>query len=181
MTTVPERPTDRRPAPPARHPRRAGYAVAVAVNLVILYMINVRPGWEAVPFLNADTATLLAVVNLSLVVGVAVNVLYLGYEASWFVALGGLVTTGVGLVVLARIWQVFPFTFRCGQRLAARPAGGAAVRRRCEHRRPDRAGRAAGGRPGGGGTDPRRIAGRAEALTSPVSSARTPPPSGPAR
>ena len=108
MTTVPKRPTDRRPAPPAR---RAGYAVAVAVNLVILYLINVRPGWEAVPFLTADTATLLAVVNLSVVVGVAVNLLYLVYDARWFVALGGLATTGVGLLALARIWQVFPVTF----------------------------------------------------------------------
>jgi len=108
MITVSGRSSDRRPAPPAR---RAGYAVAVTVNLVILYLINVRPGWEAVPFLTADTATLLALVNLSLTVGVAVNLLYLAYDARWFVALGALATTGVGLVVLARIWQVFPFAF----------------------------------------------------------------------
>jgi len=108
MTTMSERPVDRRPAPAAR---RTGYAIAAGINLVLLYLVNVRPGWEAVPFLNDDTATVLALVNLSLIVGVAVNVLYLGYDARWFVALGGLATTGVGLVVLARLWQVFPFAF----------------------------------------------------------------------
>ena len=109
MTTMSERPIDkRRPAPAAR---RAGYAIAAGINLLLLYLVNVRPGWDAVPFLNDDTATVLPLVNLSLIVAVAVNVLYLAYDARWFVALGGLATTGVGLVVLARLWQVFPFTF----------------------------------------------------------------------
>ena len=44
----------------------------------------------------------------------AVNLLYVAYDARWFVALGGLVTTGVGLVVLTRIWRVFPFAFGPG-------------------------------------------------------------------
>jgi hypothetical protein len=108
VTAVERRPTHRRPPPASR---RVGYVIAVAVNLLMLYLINVRPGWDAVPFLTDETVQVLYLVNLSLLVGVAVNVLYLGYDRRWFVALGALATTGVGLVVLARMWQVFPFAF----------------------------------------------------------------------
>jgi hypothetical protein len=111
MTAVERRRTDSR-SPKAG--RRVGYAIAIAVNLLMLYLINVRPGWAAVPFLTDDTVEVLYLVNLSLIVSASVNVLYLGYDARWFVALGGLATTGVGLVVLARIWRVFPFAFSPG-------------------------------------------------------------------
>jgi hypothetical protein len=108
MTAVEGRPIRRRPLPASR---RVGYVIAIAVNLLMLYLVNVRPGWDAVPFLTDETVEVLYLVNLSLVVGVAVNVLYLGYDGRWFVALGGLATTGVGVVVLVRMWQVFPFAF----------------------------------------------------------------------
>jgi len=111
MTVVDRRRIDSR-SPKAG--RRVGYAIAVAVNLLMLYLINVRPGWAAVPFLTDDTVEVLYLVNLSLIVSASVNVLYLGYDTRWFVALGGLATTGVGVVVLARIWQVFPFAFSPG-------------------------------------------------------------------
>jgi hypothetical protein len=115
MTAVDTRPVHRRPS---RASRGVGYAVAVAVNLLMLYLINIWPGWHAVPFLTDDFVQVLYLVNLSLVVSAAVNVLYLGYDARWFVALGGLATTGVGLVVLTRIWQVFPFDFSSGSNWA---------------------------------------------------------------
>jgi hypothetical protein len=108
MTAVERRPTRSRTSPASR---RVGYAIAVAVNTLILYLINIWPGWDAFSFLTDDFVRVLYLVNVSLVVSAAVNVLYLVYDARWFVALGGLVTTGVGLVVLTRIWQVFPFAF----------------------------------------------------------------------
>ena len=117
MTAVERRPARTRPSPASR---RVGYAVAVAVNLLMLYLINVQPGWDAVPFLTEDFVRLLYLVNVSLVVGAAVNVLYLGYDARWFVALGGLATTGVGFVVLARIWRVFPFVFSSNWEMVVR-------------------------------------------------------------
>ncbi|HET6530863.1 MAG TPA: hypothetical protein VFH03_09665 [Actinoplanes sp.] len=83
----------------------------MAVNLLMLYLINVRPGWDAVPFFTDETVEVLPLINLSLVVSVSVNLLYLGYDRRWFVGLGGLATTGVGLVALIRMWQVFPFDF----------------------------------------------------------------------
>jgi hypothetical protein len=100
---------------PVRRPsvavRRFGYLIAAAVNAALLYVVNVWPGWQALPFLTEDTGQVLVLVNLSLVVGVVANVVYLTYDAPWWKSLGDLVTTGVGMAVLVRVWQVFPFDF----------------------------------------------------------------------
>ena len=63
------------------------------------------------PVLTADTARVLGLVNLSLAVGIAANVLYVMYDARWSRSFGDLVTIGLGLAVLVRVWQVFPFDF----------------------------------------------------------------------
>jgi hypothetical protein len=91
--------------------RRFGYIVAVAVTAAMLYIINVWPGWQEVPFFTHDTNQVLWFVNISLLVGIAVNLVYVAYDHPWLKSLGDLVTTAVGLVVLVRIWQVFPFDF----------------------------------------------------------------------
>jgi hypothetical protein len=94
--------------------RRVGYAIAAAVNAVLLYLINVRPGWEVVPFLTGDMGAVLPLLNASLVVGIVANGTFLAYDAPWWKALGDLTTTCVGLVVLVRLWTVFPFAFTGG-------------------------------------------------------------------
>ena len=100
--------TQRRPAVGAR---RAGYIVAVLVNAALLCAVNVWPGWEAVPFLASSTRLVIGLVNLSIVVNLGANVVYLLRDPPWLKALGDMLTTAVGLVVLVRIWQVFPFDF----------------------------------------------------------------------
>jgi hypothetical protein len=44
---------------PTRRPsvatRRVGYVVAAVGEATLLYLVNVWPGWQAVPFLTADT------------------------------------------------------------------------------------------------------------------------------
>jgi len=113
-TTVEHRPdaaarrSVRRPGPVAR---RAGYLIAACVNGVIWYLVNAHPTWHAVPFLTADFRTVLPLFNLSVVLAVAVNLAYLAYDARWFVAAGGVLTTMVGLAVLVRLTRVFPFDF----------------------------------------------------------------------
>ena len=91
--------------------RHLGYAVAIAVNLVVLALVNVSPGWEAVGFLTPRMAEVLWLVNASLLVGVVANSAYSVYDATWLRALGDVATTGIGLAVMVRIWQVFPFDF----------------------------------------------------------------------
>jgi hypothetical protein len=98
----------RRPSPGTR---RAGYVVAAVVNAAMLYVINVWPGWQAVPFLTGETRQVLGLVNLSVVVGLVANLVYLANDAPWLKSLGDLVTTAVGLVVIVQVWLVFPFSF----------------------------------------------------------------------
>ncbi len=91
--------------------RRVGYAIAAAVNVVLLYLVNVRPGWEVLPFLTEDTTAVLGVVNLSLAAGVVVNALWVVADPPWFHALGQLTLSGITLVAAVQILTVFPFDF----------------------------------------------------------------------
>lgn len=100
---------------PARRPRpvvrRVGYLAVMVVNAALLFVLNGQPGWQALPFLTSATTQVLGLVNLSLAVGLAVNLVYLAYDPPWLKSLGDLLTAGIGLVVGIRLWQVFPFAF----------------------------------------------------------------------
>jgi hypothetical protein len=91
--------------------RRFGWAVAAGVNVLMLYLLNVSPGWEALPFLTGETPKVLVLVSLSMAAGVVVNSARVLYDPRWFVALGDIVSTSIGVAALVRIWQVFPFDF----------------------------------------------------------------------
>lgn len=104
MTTT----TTRRPSSATR---RLGYGFGIVAGIVGLVLVNVWPGWESVPFLTSDTTEVLWLVNTSLVAGIVANLAYLMHDARWLVALGGVVTTGIGLAALIRIIQVFPVDF----------------------------------------------------------------------
>lgn len=96
---------------PGAGARRFGYVVSLLVNAAMLIAINSWPGWEALPFLTDDTPAVLGIVNASLIVSMAANLLYVAYDPRWFKALGDVVTTAVGLAAVIRLWQVFPFSF----------------------------------------------------------------------
>ena len=106
---------------------RAGHAVAVVVNLVLLYVINVWPGWDAVPLLTPDTTQVLGLVNASLWVSAIAETTYVITTSAWWRALGDAVTTGVGLAATIRVWQVFPFDLSSGWEVAARVFLGIAI------------------------------------------------------
>lgn len=91
--------------------RRTGYLIAAIVNAVLAYLVNVWPGWDALPFLTSETSEVLGWVNASLVAGIVANLVYIGRDTNRVRAAGDLVTTGIGLVAMVRIWQVFPFDF----------------------------------------------------------------------
>lgn len=98
---------------PTHHARtnvgRAGHVVGVLVNLAILYLLNIRPGWEAVPFLTEQTTLVLGLVSLSLWVSAAAEASYVVTPSRGWRALGDIATTSVGLAATVRVWQVFPF------------------------------------------------------------------------
>lgn len=89
--------------------RRVGYALALAANVLLLYVINITPGWESWSFLTTDFADLLRLVNASLVAGAVLSlVTFLSDTAFWRGIRDGVNATFT-LVVLARLFVVFPF------------------------------------------------------------------------
>ena len=99
--------------PQRRHTssRQSGYLATALINGALIYLLLVEPGWESVPFLTAETPEVLGLVTLTMATTVAFNLLYLAADPAWLTALGGFVTTAIGLASLVRIWQVFPFDF----------------------------------------------------------------------
>jgi hypothetical protein len=85
--------------------------VGAVIGGILLYLINATPGWQAVPFLTADTSQVLGLVNASLIAGLVANVTFVVYDASWWKSFGELVSTSISLASLVRILQVFPFDF----------------------------------------------------------------------
>ena len=95
----------------SRASRRVGYAFGAGIDLVLLYLVNVSPGWDAVPFLTNEMPQVLGWVNASLLAGVVANLVYLVWDAPPVRALGDTIVGVVGLVAAIRVWQVFPFSF----------------------------------------------------------------------
>ena len=96
---------------PSTASRRAGYVIAVAINAVLLWLIHAWPGWDAVPFLTADFDTVLWLVDVSILVTIALNLIYMVRDPRWLTAAGAVVTTAIGLAAAVRMLQVFPFDF----------------------------------------------------------------------
>jgi hypothetical protein len=96
---------------PSTASRRAGYVIAAAINAALLWLIHVWPGWDAVPFLTGDFEGVLWLIDVSLVVTIALNLIYLVRDPRWLTAAGAILTTVIGLVAAVRMLQVFPFDF----------------------------------------------------------------------
>jgi hypothetical protein len=94
---------------PSLAARRAGYLVSVAALGVLLWLIHVNPGWSAAAFLTDDAEQVVSLVTLSLVVSIVVNLIWAVHDPVWLRALGDLVTGAIGIVVCARLLDVFPF------------------------------------------------------------------------
>ncbi|QNN51976.1 hypothetical protein [Nocardioides mesophilus] len=91
--------------------RRVGYGVGALVNAVLLVLVNLWPGWDAVPFLTADTERVVGFVNASILAGLLTNLVYLLRDPAWLKSFGTMLTTGVGLAAIVAMWRVFPFDF----------------------------------------------------------------------
>lgn len=105
--------TDHEPkARAGRATRVFGYLVAVGVNLLLLYLVNISPGWEVVPFLDDDGVPLvLGLFNLSLLANAAANLAYVVYDARWFKAALNVGLSMISVWLGIRVLEVFPVDF----------------------------------------------------------------------
>jgi hypothetical protein len=95
----------------SRASRRAGYLVSIAINGVLLYLLNVHPGWQSMSFLTPSTAQVIGLVDLTLWAGIVANGVYVIADPVPLRVVGDLVTLTIGLVTTVRVWDVFPFAF----------------------------------------------------------------------
>ena len=107
--------THPKPAPtkPGSSPatRRFGYVVAILVNVALLIAANNLLAWDIFPFLTDDFDRVLPIITVSLAAGIAVNLIYLAYDAGWFKALTQIGLLVISLAATIRLYQVFPFDF----------------------------------------------------------------------
>ncbi|TQJ33513.1 hypothetical protein [Arthrobacter sp. SLBN-122] len=94
--------------------RPSGNFGSAIVNALLLYGINIWPGWQVLPFLTADMARVLDLINASLIAGIIVNLVCVVIRARALLALGNIVVMGFGVAALLRLWEVFPFDFGDG-------------------------------------------------------------------
>ena len=103
-------------SPPAkkrasRSTRRFGYLVAVAVNLVLLYVVNNLLAWDVLPWLTDDFEQVLPILNLSLLATMVINVVYVWFDPRWFKSLTQIGLSVISLIAAVRLFRVFPFDF----------------------------------------------------------------------
>ena len=91
--------------------RRSGYVVAIAVNVLMLYVVNNLLAWDILPFLTDDFGRVLWLIDISLLATIMVNLVYVAYDQAWFRSLGQIGLNLISLAVAIRMYQVFPFDF----------------------------------------------------------------------
>jgi hypothetical protein len=89
--------------------RTMGFLVAAVVGGVLLWLLNVEPGWRAVPVVIDSGARVMPYVNAPVALGCALNVAYAAWYRWWLRCLGEILSAVVAVVVVLRIWDVFPF------------------------------------------------------------------------
>ncbi|MEV8438734.1 hypothetical protein AB0425_15270 [Actinosynnema sp. NPDC051121] len=90
---------------------RVGYLVGAVVDVVLLVLVIVSPGWRAVPFLTDDAVDVVVWVNVGLALGVGVNALCALFPRRRLVLLGDVLTTTAALAALTSLSEVWPFRF----------------------------------------------------------------------
>lgn len=90
---------------------RLGYSLAIAINTILLVVVNNLLEWGFLPFLISDFEQVLPLINLSLGFGILLNLIYLSFDPAWFKSLSQMVSGLISLAVAIQMFVVFPFDF----------------------------------------------------------------------
>ena len=90
---------------------RSGNVGSAVINALLLWGINIWPGWQILPFLTPDMTRALDLINASLIASLIVNLVCAVIHSRALLALGNIVVMGIGVAALLRLWEVFPFDF----------------------------------------------------------------------
>lgn len=90
---------------------RASYLVGLAIYGGLLVLVNVRPSWEALPFLTSGAAPIIELLNLALILSLVAQAVYVVDDTARLRAAAAYVLSLLYFVVLAEAWRIFPFDF----------------------------------------------------------------------
>lgn len=95
----------------ARSGRRAGYAIAVLINLAGLIVVQNILEWDLLPWLTGDFATVVPWISVSLIFSIAANLVYEFNDTKVVKSVIQIGVNLVSIVVTAQLLRVFPFDF----------------------------------------------------------------------
>lgn len=90
-----------------RRSKKPDYIIAVAINLILLYVANNLLRWE-VPYLTRSFNVPLLILNISIIATIIVNLAFLAYDPAWFVSLARAFLNLISAVFLYTFLVVFP-------------------------------------------------------------------------
>jgi hypothetical protein len=93
-----------------REPSRASFTVAIIFNLIFIYIVNQIPYWD-ISFITSAWSEVLWILNLSLVVTIIGNLLFLFYHPQWFRSLSQIIISVFAFWAIRALYTVFPFSF----------------------------------------------------------------------
>lgn len=99
------------PRPLADLGRRFGYAVAIAINAVLYFVVSHIVEWEWPGFITSDFDRVDEIVLLSLGAAIVANLVYVWNDTMPLKAFMEATLNSISLVATIRLWQVFPFDF----------------------------------------------------------------------
>jgi hypothetical protein len=91
--------------------RRFGYAIAIAINVAMLIVVQNILDWGWLSFLTAEFGEVVPWITLSLLVSILANLIYQFEDSRAVRSTGQILINTISIVVTYRIFQVFPFDF----------------------------------------------------------------------
>lgn len=91
--------------------RVLGDLVAIALNLIVLWIVSHLLEWAWLSFLTGEFAEVLPFIRLQLLASVAMRTVFLVFDPPWLRAWGEVAEGAFGLVAAVAMWRVFPFAF----------------------------------------------------------------------
>jgi hypothetical protein len=95
----------------SRVARQFEYAIAVIIKVALLYVVLNILDWSWTPFLTEDFNRVIPILRFSIGATILANALYMVYDPVWFKSIIQVGLLTISMIVMARVWQVFPFDF----------------------------------------------------------------------
>lgn len=91
--------------------RRAGYSIAIGINVVMLFIVQNILEWGWLPFLTDEFAEVVPWISFSLGASIIANVVYLFNDDLVVKSTGQIALNLIAIVVTYQVFSVFPFDF----------------------------------------------------------------------